>query len=295
MNGLKSFGERLFDLMNALFMLFLIFIFAYPMWDTLMLSLSNSVDASKMGFRFLPSWPLDFSAYKAVFSNSIVLTAYKNSIIRTVLGTIINTTVTFISGYSLSKAGMPGRKVITVFFLITMFFSPGLIPSYLWIKELDLFNTFAIYLLGGMVSVGSIFICRNFMLNHPQSILEAAEIDGAGPFQTMFRVVVPMSKPIIAVNVLGNALYHWNSWYDAYLYNTDEKLIVLPLLLRRLLIDSEKPLEGLDQALKNSAQLSTPESVKAATIIVTIGPILLIYPWLQKYFVKGVYLGAVKG
>lgn len=294
MNGLKSFREKLFDWINALIMLFLIFIFAYPMWDTLMLSLSNSVDSMKMGFRFLPSWPLDFSAYKIVFSNSIVLTAYKNSIIRTVLGTIIHTTVTFISGYSLSKPGMPGRKLITIFFLITMFFSPGLIPSYLWIKELNLFNTFAIYLLGSLVSVGSIFICRNFMLNHPQSILEAAEIDGAGPFQTMFRVVMPMSKPIIAVNALGNALYHWNSWYDAHLYNADKDLIVLPLLLRRLLIANEKALD-LGPAMTKVASLSTPENVKAATIIVTIGPILLVYPWLQKYFVKGVYLGAVKG
>lgn len=294
MNGLKSFREKLFDWINALFMLFLIFIFAYPMWDTLMISLSNTVDAGKMGMHWLPSWPLNFDAYKTVLSNPIVLTAYKNSILRTVIGTVTHTTVTFISGYSLSKPGMPGRKLITIFFLVTMFFSPGLIPSYLWMKDLNLFNTFIVYFLTSLVSVGSIFICRNFMLNHPQAILEAAEIDGAGPFQTMFRVVMPMSKPIIAVNALGNALYHWNSWYDAYLYNADEKLIVLPLLLRRLIIDNEKPLV-MDAALRDSALMSTPETVKAATIMVTIGPILLVYPWLQKYFVKGVYLGAVKG
>lgn len=294
MNGLKSFREKLFDWINALFMLFLIFIFAYPMWDTLMISLSNTVDAGKMGMHWLPSWPLNLDAYKTVFQNSIVLTAFKNSVTRTVIGTVTHTFVTFISGYALSKPGMPGRKVITIFFLVTMFFSPGLIPSYLWMKELNLFNTFIIYFLTSLVSVGSIFICRNFMLNHPKSILEAAEIDGAGPFQTMFRVVMPMSKPIIAVNALSNALYHWNSWYDAYLYNTDENLIVLPLLLRRLIIDGEKPLV-MDAALRDSAMMSTPETVKAATIMVTIGPILLVYPWLQKYFVKGVYLGAVKG
>ena len=294
MHGLKTTGEKIFDCINALFMLFLIVIFAYPMWDTLMLSLSNTVDAGKMGFRWLPSLPPDFSAYKTVFQNSVVLTAYKNSIIRTVLGTITHTFVTFIAGYSLSKPGMPGRNVITFFFLITMFFSPGLIPSYLWIKQLNLFNTFAIYFVTGFVSIGSIFVCRNFMLNHPAAILEAAEIDGANAFQTMFRVVVPMSKPIIAVNALGNALMHWNSWYDAYLYNTDPDLIVLPLLLRRLLIDNEQTLD-LDAALRDTALMSTPESVKAATIIVTIGPILMVYPWLQKYFVKGVYLGAVKG
>lgn len=294
MNGLKSAGEKIFDFLNVLLMLFLIFIFAYPMWDTLMISFSNTVDAGKMGMHWLPSWPINLDAYKTVFDNPIVLTAYKNTIIRTVIGTVLNTFVTFISGYSLSKPGMPGRKLITFFFLITMFTSPGLIPSYLWMKQLNLFNTFVIYFLNGFVSIGSIFVCRNFMLNHPQSILEAAEIDGAGPFQTMFRVVIPMSKPIIAVNTLSNALLHWNSWYDAYLYNTDEKLIVLPLLLRRLLIDGEKPLV-MDPALKDSAMLSTPETVKAATIMVTIGPILLVYPWLQKYFVKGVYLGAVKG
>lgn len=294
MHGLKTTGEKIFDWINALLMIFLIVIFAYPMWDTLMLSLSNPVDAGKMGFRWLPSWPLDFSAYKTVFQNPVVLTAYKNSIIRTVMGTITHTFVTFIAGYSLSKSGMPGRNVITFFFLITMFFSPGLIPSYLWIKQLNLFNTFAIYFVTGFVSVGSIFVCRNFMLNHPAAILEAAEIDGANAFQTMFRVVIPMSKPIIAVNALGNALMHWNSWYDAYLYNTDPDLIVLPLLLRRLLIDNEQTLD-LDAALRDTALMSTPESVKAATIIVTIGPILMVYPWLQKYFVKGVYLGAVKG
>lgn len=294
MNGIKSRGERIFDLLNALLMLFLIFIFAFPMWDTLMISFSNTVDAGKMGLHWLPSWPLNLDAYKTVLSNKIVLTAYKNSIIRTVLGTVINTLITFIGGYSLSKPGMPGRKVITMFLLITMFFSPGLIPSYLYMKDLGLHNTFAIYILGSMVSAGAIFVCRNFMLNHPQSILEAAEIDGAGPFQTMFRVVMPMSKPIIAVNALGNALSHWNAWYDAYIYNTDERLIVLPLLLRRLVIDADKPLI-MDAALKDGAMLSTPESVKAATIMVTLGPILLVYPWLQKYFVKGVYLGAVKG
>lgn len=295
MSGLKTFREKVFDWINALFMLFLIFIFAYPMWETLMLSLSNQVDAGKMGFRFLPSWPLDFSAYRTVFANPIVLTAYKNSVIRTVLGTFIGVSVTFMSGYSLSKPKMPGRALITTFLLITMFFSPGLIPSYLWVKELGLFNTFTIYLVSNVVSVGSILICRNFMLNHPQTILEAAEIDGAGPFQTMFRVVVPMSKPIIAVNTLSFALAHWNSWYDAYLYNTDKDLMVLPLLLRRLILDTEQTLEYFDPMLKDSAMLSTPETVKAATIMVTIGPILLVYPWLQRYFVKGVYLGAVKG
>ena len=163
MNGLKSFGEKLFDWINALFMLFLIFIFAYPMWDTLMISFSNTVDASKMGMHWLPSWPMDFSAYRTVFSNSVVLTAYKNSIIRTVLGTIIGTSVTFMSGYSLSKPGMPGRKLVTAFFLASMFISPGLIPSYLWNKQLGLFNTFTIYLLCNVVSLGSIFICRNWL------------------------------------------------------------------------------------------------------------------------------------
>lgn len=294
MRGMKSRGERVFDIINGLLMLFLIVIFAYPMWDTLMLSLSNTVDASKMGFRWLPSWPLNFDAYRTVFSNRIIITAFKNSIFRTVVGAFLDTFVTFIAGYALSKQGMPGRKAITFFLLVTMFITPGLIPSYLWIKRLKLFNTYTILFLSNFVSVSSIFICRNFMLNHPASVLEAAEIDGANAFQTLVRVVTPMSKPIIAVNVLFNALFHWNAWYDAYLYNADERLIVLPLLLRRLLIDGEKPLV-FDPALLESAALSTPGTVKAATIIVTVGPILVVYPWIQRYFVKGVYLGAVKG
>lgn len=293
MRGLKSTKEKLFDILLALIMLGLIVVFAYPMWDTLMLSLSSTKDATKMGFRWLPSWPLNFEAYKKVFGDPQLIRAFVNTVYRTVVGTFLATFVTFGCGYALSKRDLPGNKFVTAFLLASMFVSPGLIPSYLWIKKLGLCNTYTVLIIRGIVSTTAILICRNFMSSHPREILEAAEVDGAGVFRTMFQVVLPMSKPIIAYNVLTNALGHWNSWYDAYLYNTDKKLMVLPLLLRRVLIENDG--RFMDDSLLRSTALSTPETVKAATIIVTVAPILLVYPWLQKYFVQGVYLGSVKG
>lgn len=290
---LLSRGERIFDIVNVTLCCILIVIFLYPFWDTLILSVSDVIDAKQMGIRLLPKLPLHFDSYERVFEQPLFLTALQNSIFRTVVGTIFSVLITFSGAYVMAKRRLPGQKFITMFVLFTMFFNGGTIPTYLMIKELGMLDTVWVWLLPGMTSAWFLIIARNFIASIPDAIEEAAMIDGAGVLNTMFRVIFPMSKPIIAVIALWAAIGQWNSWYDAYIYTRSEDLMVLQLLLRRIIIEDSRDVMG--KALTESSALTTPETVKAAIIVVTMVPIACIYPFFQKHFVKGIQVGAVKG
>lgn len=292
-NEIRSRGEKIFDVFNVALMFVLMIIFIYPFWDTLILSMSDVAEANRMGFRFFPKFPLNFEAYKKVFAQSQFLTATYNSVWRTVVGTIATTGFTFIGAFVLAKKTLPFRKAITLFITFTMFFGGGLVPTYLLVKNLGLAGTRWAWIVPGLTSAWYLFIARNFLLGIPDSIEEAARIDGANTFQVMIQIAFPMSKPVLAVIALWSAVGQWNSWYDAQLYTNSEDLMVLQLLLRRILIQNEAGVLG--GALKQSTTFTTPETVKAATIIVTVLPIVLTYPFFQKYFVKGVNVGSVKG
>lgn len=290
---LKTRGERIFDVFNVVVCCFLMFLFIYPFWDTLILSISNSANSSRMGLRILPYNIPVFDAYEKVFQQKMFLTAFRNSVLRSVLGTVFNIIMTFTAAYVFARRNLPGKTIFVGIVMFTMFFGGGLIPTYLNYKQMGMLNTFWMYIIPTACAPFHIFICRNFIIGIPDSIEEAATIDGSGALNTMVKVIAPMCKPIIAVLCMWSAIGQWNSWYDAYIYMRNDELIVLQLLLRRVIVEGDK--ETLGQSVAEATQQTTPTTVKSATIMVTTIPIVCIYPFFQKYFVKGINLGAVKG
>lgn len=290
---LKSAGDKIFDAINVVIMLLLLFVFLYPMVDQLWLSLSTAGNATKQGLRVLPRLPLSFEAYFTVFRNSRFIVAIGNSLFRTVLGTLCTLAVTIPAAYALSKKPLPGRKLITLLILFTMFFSGGLIPTYMLVDSVGLINSRLAWILPGLTSAWYILIARNFLQTIPASLEESAMVDGAGTIRVLLQIVLPISKPIIAVIAMWSAISHWNAWFDAMLYTKKNELMVLQLLLRRILIENQRDAMGVELSVPTA--LTTPETVKAATIIVTVLPIICVYPFFQKYFVKGINVGAVKG
>ena len=210
-------------------------------------------------------------------------------------GTLTTLLVTFTASYALSKRELPGRKFLTICFILTMFFSGGLIPTYLLIRNLGLMNTRWVLVVPVALNVYYIIITRNFLMTIDQSMEDSAIIDGAGYWTVLFRIMLPLSKPVMATIGLWAAVRHWNMWFDALIYIDEKGKQVLQLLIREMLktLDlSELDEVGLDLQLQEPIP---PQSVQAVTILVTIGPIVMVYPFIQKYFVKGVMLGSVKG
>lgn len=287
----KSAGERIFDIVNVFMMFCLAIIFIYPVLNIFNMSISTSASSGALSLRLIPDWPLSFNAYIGLLKNNLFLTAFANSLFRTITATFLTVLFTFCGAYVLSKKALPFRRIIIVFIMFTMFFSGGLIPMYLLIKDLGLIGSRWSLILPSLTSAWYILIARNFLATIPSAFEEAAVVDGADIFTVMFRIILPMSKPIIAVIALWSAISHWNAWYDAMLYTNNNKLIVMSLLLRRYLIDSSREEIG---TITQSLASTTAETVKAATIIVAIIPIACAYPLFQRYFIKGINIGAIK-
>ncbi len=280
----------LFDILNTVFMVALAFVFLYPFWQTLVISFSTPEYASSLGVKlFPPSVTLD--SYKSVFKTGSIWVGYANTLLRTVTGTVLTVLVTYCAGYAISRKNLPFKRAITFFITVTMFFSGGLIPTFLTIKSYGLVGSRLALILPMMTSAWNIIITRNYIAGLPDELEEAALVDGAHPLKIVFQVMVPLSMPIVAVLALWTAVGHWNAWFDAMIYCSGESKIVLQLVLRRLLIDSQAE----TSILQSTVAATTPESIKDATIIVAILPIVCVYPFLQKHFTKGVTLGAVKG
>ncbi len=292
----KSPGEIVFDVFNAfLLILFCLTIF-YPFWNTLLISMASGSDVNSLGFRFwITSWNLN--AYRLAFSKyGHVGIAYLNSIFRTVVGTIAGVIVTLLAAYPLSKRDIPGRNLMTIYILITMFFSGGLIPTYLLIRNIGLFNTRAALILPLLVQGYYVIIMRNFLMTIDPAFEESAFMDGANYLQILVRIIVPLSKPVIATIALWIAVWHWNQWFDALIYLSSERKIVLQLLLRRMIQQMTLLQNEEMQRFMDIEEVALPtQSVRAAITILTMGPIIFFYPFLQKYFIKGIFLGSLKG
>ena len=286
----KKHRFSLFDILNTVFMVALAFVFLYPFWQTLLISFSTPEYASSLGVKiFPPSVTLD--SYKSVFETGSIWVGYANTLLRTITGTVLTVLVTYCAGYAVSRKNLPFRRTITFFITVTMFFSGGLIPTFLTIKSYGLVGSRLALILPMMTSAWNIIITRNYIAGLPDELEEAALVDGAHPLKIVFQVMFPLSMPIVAVLALWTAVGHWNAWFDAMIYCSGESKIVLQLVLRRLLIDSQAE----TSILQSTVAATTPESIKDATIIVAILPIVCVYPFLQKHFTKGVTLGAVKG
>ena len=285
-------GGGVFNLVNYVFMTLLAVLFVYPFWDILVLSFSTPIQASRLGLRFLPQPPV-LGAYISIFKTDVILIGYGNSLIRTIGGTSLNVTVTYLGAYALAKRELPFRRTITLFILFTLFFNGGLIATYLNIKSLGLLGSRWALVLPTAASAWSLIIARNFLMSLPQELEDAAFVDGAHPLAVVILVMLPLSAPIVAVLALWSAVGHWNAWFDALIYVTARHKMVLQLVLRRIIIAETQ--ETLFPELFMTTYATTPETTKAATIMVTVLPIVAVYPFLQRYFVKGILIGSLKG
>ncbi|MEF2246739.1 MULTISPECIES: carbohydrate ABC transporter permease [unclassified Paenibacillus] len=287
-----TIGERIFDVFNILFLACCSFVFLYPVWYVIVSSFSDAhaIAAGKVTFI-----PIDFNlrAYQLVFSDSMILDAYGNTLFYVVAGTLINLILTTLGAYPLSRPNLQGKRFIMAFIVFTMFFSGGLIPGYLNIRDLGLYDTVWALLLPGAVSAFNLIVMRTFFQNTiPESLVESGKIDGAHDFRILWSLVLPLSMPVIAVMTLFYAVSHWNSWFTAMIYLQDRTLYPLQLILREILIQSTA--QNLTSSVAQDELSRVSEAIKYATIVVATVPILIVYPFLQKYFVKGVMIGAVK-
>ncbi|XEC93353.1 carbohydrate ABC transporter permease [Paenibacillus tarimensis] len=290
-----TLSDRIFDGGNNIFMALVLIATLYPFLHVLAISFNDSTDTVRGGIYL---WPRQFTLdnYIAIFTFGSLTTAFKISVLRTVIGTLLGLLACSMLAYTLSRKDFQGRKFISTFLVLTLYVSGGLIPGYLLFRDLNLLNSFWVYVLPGMVNAFNVFIIRSYMDNLPGALQESAKIDGANDFTIYWRIILPLCKPVMATIALFIAVGQWNAWFDTYLYNgSANHLTTLQFELMKILQSTQT---GNNAAYGNNIaermQSVSPDSVKMAITIVTIVPILLVYPFLQRYFVKGMTLGAVK-
>ena len=292
---LGGLSDKASDIVLVTLCVIMLLIVAYPLYYILVASFSNPYDVYAGKTFLLPSG-FTFDGYKAVFADANILSGYSNSILYTVLGTIYSVALIYMVAYPLSVPELPGRKAISVFFLITMYFGGGLIPTYLIVKDTGLMGTvWAMFVPGGL-AVSHMIIARNFFENSiPGSLKEAAEIDGASKMTIFFKIIIPLSRPIMAVMVVFSMVAYWNDWFTALIYMKGSQA-PLPLVLRNILIKSSASATQASMISGGYAELNKmTEMIKFASIIAAAAPMLVIYPFVQKYFEQGFMAGAVKG
>lgn len=286
-------GEKIFNAANILFMILICVTMLYPFLYLLARSFS-SPEASSLSYSIIPQG-FTMENYGKVLENSDIATGFKNALIRTALGTAVNLVMTIFAAYPLSKRYFPHRTFWMGLVVFTMFFGGGMIPTYLLIKRLGMLNTMWALILPGAISTYNMIIMRNFFMALPESLEEAALIDGANEMVVLFKVVLPMSMPILATIALWSMVGHWNAWFDALIYNTKPGIQVLQVVMRRIVLEGTAQMLNPNSSDNNFHQFVNPENIKAATIMVTTIPIVMVYPFLQKYFVKGILVGSLKG
>ncbi|KRF18435.1 carbohydrate ABC transporter permease [Paenibacillus sp. Soil787] len=291
----KNRSEKTFDFMNITILMVLSLTILYPFWQQLVLSFSQPAEAQLISLHLYTLHPT-LDAYKRIFIGDTIYKAYYWTAYRTIAGTLLTVLVTSMMAYPLAKVYLWGRKVWMWIVVFTLFFGGGLVPTYLLVKNLHLTNTVWSLILPGLVTAWNIIILRNFYYSIPDELEESARMDGANDLFIFFRIIIPLSAPVIATVTLWTLVGHWNAWFDALIYITDNKIKVLQIVLREVLNDANQT-SGLDPqlAVDLQGQQYTPESIKAAILMVVILPIVCVYPFLQKYFVKGILVGAVKG
>ncbi len=288
-------GGRIGDIVIGIFLGIMVLITIYPFWHVVMYSLSDS-HASMSGGIFL--WPRDFSllSYQQLLSTRQIYICYRNSILKTVVGTVISLILTALTAYPLSLQRFKGRNFFSMLIFFTMLFNGGMIPTYLLIRDLHLLDTFWVYVIPGAMSAYNLFIMRNFFQSIPPSLEESARLDGANPFQVLLKIVLPLSTPSLAALAMFYGVGLWNGYMDNVLYVNDQNLQLLQNYLRQL-IASAGAKSGTMSEMSNigAASRLTEETVKMTVITISVIPVLLVYPFLQKYYTKGVMVGSVKG
>ncbi|GGA20004.1 carbohydrate ABC transporter permease [Paenibacillus physcomitrellae] len=288
-------GERTFDVINYILLGLVLVVTLYPFLNVLAISLNDSTDTVRGGIYI---WPREFTLenYKTIFGYTSLVQGFKISILRTVIGTLLGLISSSMLAYTLSRPDFRSRRFVSVFLAMTMYFSGGMVPVYILMRDLHLLGTFGIYVLPGMVSAFNVFVIRSFIDGLPYALQESAKLDGANDFVIYYKIILPLCKPVLATIALFLAVGQWNSWFDTYLYNGNKpSLTTLQYELMKIL-DSTNQGSAMTNAndLANQMANVSPESIKMAITIVVTLPILIVYPFLQKYFVGGMTLGAVK-
>lgn len=290
-----SIGERIFDIFNNLLMFILLLIMAYPVWYVLVASFSDSNQLmGNSDFLLLPKG-FNFESYKMMAQNPMVFKGYVNTIFIVVVSLIFNIVFTSMGAYCLSRKNVYWQKYVMIFIIITMYVSGGMVPTYLINTKLyGLNNSYWALILPGTINTYNMIVLKTAFASIPDSLIEAARIDGASQRRVLFSVVLPLSKATLAVIVLYYAVAHWNSWFPASIYLTDRDKYPLQLVLREILVTNDTSSMTSGNIDINSDQQAIGETIKYATIVAATIPILCVYPFLQKYFAKGTMVGAVK-
>lgn len=287
-----SKGYRIFQVINNLFFLFVIFVTAYPIYYVVIASFSDpSQLAINHGMIWAPFEPFTLDAYRRVLANPLILSGYGTTLYILIFGLLVNLTMTVIGAYILTLTDLYFYKPIVILVLFTMYFGGGMIPEYLNIRDLGLIDNRWSLILPGAISTYNMLILRSAFKNVPESLVEAADIDGASHIQKIVNVMLPLTGATIAVLVLYYGVGHWNSWFHASIYITDTSKYPLALVLRRILLLNQ----DTDMLVDTGSLTEMRDLIKYALIVVSTAPILCLYPFLQRYFVKGVMVGAVKG
>lgn len=288
----KTLGDYIFDSFNYIMLILLMIFTFYPLYYIFVASLSSVSEIAKHGSIMLFPRGFTLEAYTAVFKNKMILIGYRNTLLYVFLGTSLNMLMTILGAYALSRKWLMGKKIFMFMIVVTMFFGGGLIPSFIVVQKLGLYNSFWALIIPGAVSAWNIIMMRTYFLGIPDSMEESARVDGANDFQILFKIILPLSTPIIAVMILFYAVGHWNSWFGASIYLQKRELWPLQLILREILIQGRTADMGAINTSTNQAQ--TAKNLKYATVVVSTLPILLVYPFLQKYFVQGIMIGSLK-
>lgn len=290
----KSLSAKTFNVINGILMAIVIIITLYPLVYVLALSLSSS-EYVQAGMVSIVPRGFNIEAYKQVFADNHFWKSYGNTIVYTVLGTALNLAFTSTMAFALSRRDLIGRKPLNMLVVFTMFFSGGLIPNFLLVKNLHIYNTIWAVLLPGAINTYNMIIVRTFMQQLPEEILESGRIDGANDLQLFSKIVLPLSKPSLATIGLYYAVDHWNAYFYPMLYLKDKSKYPLQVLLKEMIVDED--LSSLSQGAAEIVGNMQPTSdmLMGASIIIALIPILCVYPFVQKYFVQGVMIGSVKG
>jgi len=288
----KSVGSHIFDFCNHTFLILLALSIVFPFLTLLAQSLSAPGYASISGLSIIPK-KFTLNNYSHVITNSYIWIGYYNTIFRTVFGTAATLVMSSVTAYCLSKKYFPNRTFWTFFVICTMFFGGGLIPTYLWMSTIGMVDNRLALILPSLISTYNMIIIRNYFMSLPGEIEESGKIDGASNIRILFTLIIPISKPILATVALWTIVGHWNAWFDCLVYMRDVNKFVLQIVLRRIVLEGTQQM--MDKVQAQMDYQANPDAIKAATIFFTTLPILCIYPFMQKYFVKGIMIGSLKG
>ena len=288
----RSFAERIFDWLNVTVLTVVGLLALYPFVYVVLLSFSTAADVARGGLLVLPR-QFSLGSYDMIFHDPWFLRGFGNSLLRTALGVAATLLMTSLAAYPLSRPNLPWRRQIVFYILFTMLFSGGLVPKYLLLKNLGLIDNRLVLVLPLMLTAFNIIILKNFFQQIPPSYEEAAKMDGASDLAILFRIFLPLSKPALATIALWTAVIHWNAWFDAMIFITSNDKQVVQIFLQRIVI--ENSVKDMQFGTPNfNEQLYTPDALKAAVTVITVLPILAVYPFVQRYFVKGITLGGIK-